>query len=480
MFNGRNAWALSAMSLFVSSGVVGGQQHYGLTTHTHTYSYASPTVSFPQDEADSLYRAARSELRERNYQRAADLYGSLRTRFPNSSYVTESMYWQAFALNRVGSEDALRLALDVLTQQANNYPDNVSTEARQLYTRIQGQLARQGDMHAAALLAVQADALSQTVREQSTRAAEQAAIANAVAGQYPYGFSQQQDENDVRMQALNALMHMDADAAMPILQRVLENRSADNVAMRRRAIFLVSQQRSADRERILIDVVRNDPDPEVRSHAVFHLSQVRTPAAVAALDSILQSSTDRNLQQRALFALSQHRSEQAANILRAYAERGDAPIELRGTAIQWLGQNRSNGQYLITLYGRLSNRDLKEKALFALSQNRSDDHAQFLLDIAMDGSESIELRKRALFWVGQMRVATEQLYQLYDRIDDREMKEQLIFVYGQRGRDDAALDKLIDIVRNETDNHLKGRAIFWLGQSRNPRAIAVLEEIINR
>lgn len=438
---------------------------------------AQLSVSFPQDDADSIYRAARGELRDRRYEQAANLFRSLRSRFPNSSYVAQSMYWEAFALNRMGEETALRRGLEVLSQQADRFPNDVSADARSLYVQMQGRLAQQGDRNAAAVLAVQAEALD---RSQNQLAADRVRIAEELArrsGQQAYTT---QDEDDVRMQALNALMHMDADVAMPILRRVLENRGEDNVAMRRRAIFLVSQKRSAEREQILIDVVRNDPDAEVRSTAVFHLSQVRTPQAVAALDSILQFSGDRELQERALFALSQHRSDEAANILRSYAERGDAPIELRGTAIQWLGQNRGNAAYLRTLYGRLVDANLKEKALFAMSQSRNDENAQFLLDIAMDQSESIDVRKRALFWAGQMRVVADQLYALYDRSTDREMKEQLIFVYGQRGREEAALDKLIDIVRTESDSHLKGRAIFWLGQTKSPRAIAVLEEIINR
>jgi hypothetical protein len=59
------------------------------------------------------------------------------------------------------------------------------------------------------------------------------------------------------------------------------------------------------------------------------------------------------------------------------------------------------------------------------------------------------------------------------------MKEQLIFVYSQR-RETAAVDKMLDIARRETDRELKGKAIFWLGQSKDPRAAQLLEELINR
>ena len=59
------------------------------------------------------------------------------------------------------------------------------------------------------------------------------------------------------------------------------------------------------------------------------------------------------------------------------------------------------------------------------------------------------------------------------------MKEQLIFVYSQR-REPAAVDKLLEIAQKETDRDLRKKALFWLGQSNDPRVMKFLEDIINR
>jgi hypothetical protein len=59
------------------------------------------------------------------------------------------------------------------------------------------------------------------------------------------------------------------------------------------------------------------------------------------------------------------------------------------------------------------------------------------------------------------------------------MKEQLIFVYSQR-RDSQAVDKLLDIAKRETDPELRKKAVFWLGQSRDPRAAQFLLDLINQ
>ena len=102
------------------------------------------------------------------------------------------------------------------------------------------------------------------------------------------------------------------------------------------------------------------------------------------------------------------------------------------------------------------------------------------MDIALNTAESKQLRKQALFWAGQMSsVSVSRLVQLYDRMPDREMKDQLIFVYSQRN-EPAAVDKMIAIARTESDRELRKKAVFWLSQSKDPRVAEVLMEMINQ
>jgi len=102
------------------------------------------------------------------------------------------------------------------------------------------------------------------------------------------------------------------------------------------------------------------------------------------------------------------------------------------------------------------------------------------MNIAVNPKEDIELRKKALFWAGQSGVAIPEFAQLYDKMGDTEMKEQIIFVLSQRQSDKAAIDKLFDIAKNDKDPDLRKKAIFWLGQSRDPRVQQFLMDLINR
>jgi len=431
------------------------------------------------DVADSAYRAARRALNNSQYARAAELFSSIRDKYPRSTYVPNTYYWQAFALYRDGSDDALRAAREALKTQKDKYPKATTRrDAEALLRRVQGALAQQGDSEAAEDALADADRVAPPRPERPPRAPRPPRPDRTHSEA-----CNDDDDDDIRIAALNAVLQMDADRAVPLLKTVLARRDEGSACLRRKAVFLVSQKRSEETSRILLDAVRNDPDKEVREQAVFWLSQVPGEETVAALDSILRDSrTEGEIQDKAIFALSQHRSPRAGAILRAYAERRDAPADNREKAIFWLGQHRSadNAQFLKDLYRKLENDDLKEKVIFSLSQMGGTDNYRWLMDIALNENENIELRKKALFWAGQGRnVDMADLVRLYDSMKDREMKEQLIFVYSQR-RDEAALDKLFAIGKNDPDRELRKKAIFWIGQSRSPRAAQYLQELINQ
>src|SRR5690606_18086533 len=193
---------------------------------------------------------------------------------------------------------------------------------------------------------------------------------------------------------------------------------------------------------VLVDLVRNDPDREVREQAIFWLSQVDGARAVEALEGILRSSGDAALQEKAIFALSQHSSPRSAELLRTYAMRADVDEELRGQAIFWLGQmdGQNHAGFLRDIYARIDSDELKEKIIFSLSQQHGAQNSQFLMDIALNDRESLEMRKQALFWAGQTgNVPMSRLAEFYDRVGDREVKDQLIFVFSQ-SREPAAVD----------------------------------------
>jgi HEAT repeat protein len=449
---------------------------------------------YQQDPADSLYRAAREAFTKNDFTRASEMFNRLVERYPNSAYHGDAMYFLAFSYYRMGGTERMRSAIETLTRLKAQHPNTAKGDAATLRTRICGELARQGDEACAAEVSESATSIERAQRDadkaeraadKAERDAERSGRASSRSSSRSSSSSNcpgEDDDDDERVAALNALLQMDADRAMPILTKVLERRDECSAGLRRKAVFLVSQKRTPQTADLLLKIARNDPDSEVRQQAVFWLSQVPDERAVDMLQEILRNSKDEELQNKALFALSQHRSGRGNVILREFALKADAPEELRGQAIFWLGQrnNAENNEFLRSLYSRLDNGELKEKVLFSLSQRRGAGNEKWLMEIAVNPKEDIELRKKALFWAGQSGVGIDEIIPLYSKISDQEMKEQVIFVLSQRNGSPAAVDKLLDIAKNDKDSELRKKAIFWLGQSRDPRVQQFLIDLINK
>jgi HEAT repeat protein len=457
----NNRYMISAMAVAIA-GLVDvrptAAQSYRMAYSAAAVAPALPPAAWQQqDPANSLYKQARDELNRNNYAKAAGLFAQIHTRYPRSAYAPDAYYWQAFALYKVGTEGDLKTARALLERQRRSFPNAAtveSDESASLLTRVNGLLARAGNSGPA-----------EDIARESQKAARQCP---------------EDGEDDVRIHAVNALLQMNSEQAMPILKQIMNKKDACSAKLREKAVFIVSQKRGPEVEDILLLAARTDPSSRVREQAVFWLSQVNTDRALGYLEDILKNTNDDKVADKAIFAISQHRSARASQMLRDYAANQSADFKLRDRAIFWLGQrkNEETGAFLRELYSRERDHRLKDKIIFSLSQQRGNE--SWLMDLATNEGESIEMRKKALFWAGQSRnTSLAELTGLYDRMKSREMKDQMIFVYSQR-REAQAVDKLMDIARKESDRELRKKAVFWLGQSKDPRAADFLMQLINQ
>ncbi len=444
-----------------------------------TEALTSTSIAFPSQfarsevltQGDSALRAAQRVLQDGDFREAAQMFARIVERYPRSAQAPDALYWQAYALYKAGSSSNLSAALEALNDLNRLYPSSGAnrSDGRSLRQRVCGELAQRGD-----------EACAREVVSTARGAVESSSQGSSTSGQQ--SCPRDDDDNDERIMALNALINMNSESAVPILEKVLAKRDECSRALRKKAVFLISQKRTDNVADILIKVAREDPSPDVREQAVFWLSNVRDPRVVDLLAEMALNNSDAAIQEKAIFSLSNTRSERATQVLRDIAQRENASKNAREKAIFWLG-NRRDAQateFLKGLYTRLTDKDLKDRVIFSIANQRGPGSGEWLLNIAMNERESMEVRKQALFWAGNQRAASmTDITSLYDRIGDKEMKEQIIFVLAQN-KAAPAVDKLMDIARRDADRDLRSKAIFWLGQSRDPRVIKFLEEVINR
>ena len=120
----------------------------------------------------------------------------------------------------------------------------------------------------------------------------------------------------------------------------------------------------------------------------------------------------------------------------------------------------------------------RRSAVFWLGQSGDPRALKTLHTVIADAREDIEVRKNAIFSLGQSQEAsTADIVGLYRTLSDAALREQVIFAISQR-HDDASLDALIAIARDDADRPMRSKALFWLGQRHDPRATKVISEMI--
>jgi hypothetical protein len=165
--------------------------------------------------------------------------------------VDEALYWLALSLNKLaGNSDDSQVREDFRTNAMTRLDCLIRTfpgslwleEGQSLRLEIAAELVREGKVQ-------YRDIIDTAV---TTKGAGSPALLLA---------------------ALSALSSLDAPAALPHIQRILEMEK--DSGLRRKAMLILGRRYSRDAAEILRRTAKSDPDPEVRSDAVYWLANIR-------------------------------------------------------------------------------------------------------------------------------------------------------------------------------------------------------------
>lgn len=397
------------------------------------------------DPADSLYRLARQSLNAGDYRKAAQLFAQINRQYPTSQYRSDAIYWRAFALYRIGDTADLHEALTALdsvppsrrsvngiSTATNSLTDTRSQETTATLTAAsRAQVAAQvGRAEAEAIATgarMQREFMNQSRDNESAilamrirsalaargDAAAAAQIASAAGSSAP---SCDDEDAELRVEALNALVQMDPKNAEPAITKVLARRDSCSVPLRRGAVTLAARITDASTTALLINTARNDPSLEVQAEAVRGLSQSSEASVTTALADIATSSKNPALQRIAVRSLAAQDSPAAHAALKNLMSRSDLPSDVRVTALHYAGKS----------------------------------------DLTVANLASI-----------------------YDAASDRSTRQEIVSLLQQRPEPEAS-DKLVSIARNSTDPSLRRRAIDALATRKDPRAKQLLMDILNK
>ena len=428
--------------------------HWGVTSRLE--SVRVPASWARQDVGDSLWRSARTVFNRGDWGQAVQLFQQIPQRYPNSAYAADALYYQAYALYRIGRTEDLRAALSLLETRGQRYPNarSQSSDAPALAMRVRGVLASRGDQAAAAELARQAQQGTQTC---------------------------DREEQAVQAEAMNALSRTDPENVNQLITRVLARTDECAIPLRRTAVFLAGNRRDAGATGILTNVARSDPSIEVRVEAISWLGRLPSEEGLPVLEELVRSSDEERIQRAAVRALVQHPSARARTAVRSLVERNDVSDRLRSEALSAFTPQRATADdvtWLRSLYARMETPQLKTRVLSAITRIGGPEVDQWLVTLVRNDNEPSEIRGTAMRRIGKT-LPIADLGRLYDDAAQQRLRMEIISVLASR-TEDAAADKLLDIAKNGTDPNLRTRAINALSSRNDARARALLLELINK
>jgi HEAT repeat protein len=142
---------------------------------------------------------------------------------------------------------------------------------------------------------------------------------------------------------------------------------------------------------------------------------------------------------------------------------------------------REAAEYLLSI-AQNERGSMGEKAIFPATIADSVEIWPSLIRIARNPDVPRNTRTQSVFWLGQAAgdAATANLRDIVvDNSVDREVREQAVFALSQRPREEG-VPALIAVARTNKDPEIRKKALFWLGQSNDPRALDLFEELLTK
>jgi len=280
---------------------------------------------------------------------------------------------------------------------------------------------------------------------------------------------QAEQDEELKLLALNSLMQGGNSNALPILQQILEGQHSER--LKERALFVLTQDQSKQGQELLGQIVRGEKDPNLQIKAIHLLAAAQGSNSASILESIYGKSSDASVKRAVLNAyLVMNDPDKLVQI----AQHESDP-ELQRHAVNELGAMGAVSK-LSEIYSATSSKEVKSAILNAYVAAGSKG-ADALAAIA-SSEQDPELRRRAIRNMGPSggSSALPTLLAIYSKSSDEESKKAVtdaLFVAG-----DA--HDLVALARSEKDLAAKKNIVGKLALMHNQEATDYMIELLNK
>lgn len=218
---------------------------------------------------------------------------------------------------------------------------------------------------------------------------------------------------------------------------------------------------------------------------VYWLSGVSPADHVRYLESFVKDTEvreDRRMAEGAASAIALTKDPAADQVLESWLA-ATKPEALRKRAVYWLATTR--GRRGFDAAARALREDasdkVREHAAFALTQSKEAGGIDLVVRAAKE-DRSARVRGQALFWLAQRAsktISEQSIQQALDNDPETEVKKKAVFALTQMPAGEG-VSKLIEVAQKHPNAAVRKQAMFWLGQSKDPRATRFFEQVLSR
>ena len=414
--------------------------------------YALAQDAESEREAEQIRQEAREAINQKHYEEAAHMLAEVYELQKQYEDAGNDLYWQAYARYTMRRTEELKIAAELLRLQQERYREaETLQEGEALLARLNAELAERGDVDAA-----------REIHEMS---------------------EDEMRREEARVAALESLMRMNPDKAMPILEDIVTGKKEASPEFRRHAVFILCRDDSEGSEDALIEMMQTTEDPELLSELIMCLSMKESDRALDAIVDLFEKSDDPQVDEAAMFAIGRHGGDRAFAMLAGIARDPEADTEMRARALFSLGHTGRDDEVAdiaVDIIRNETDREMLEMSLMTLSRLEGDVPDQVFMDLINNPAADEGLRTQALYFAARRdQLDLAFLKEIYAKAESRDMKLQICHVITRMDDEEASLDALIEIIRTEDDLEIKQEAVFWISRYDSERAAEFLLEVIN-
>jgi HEAT repeat protein len=269
-------------------------------------------------QAEALYNQARQSIDQARYERAIEQLDRLMN-LAGSTRTDAALYWKSYALAKQGQRpEALTALADLMKRFADS---RWLKDAR---------------------------ALEVEVRQASGQSVSPDA----------------QNDEELKLLALRGIMQSDPERALPMIEKILAGSSS--VKLRENALFVLSQSRSPKARDIIAGIAKGGANPDLQLRAIRYLGAIGGPENRQLLDEVYRGTTDRATKRAAMQALMA--GGDTDKLIDIAKNEKDPEVRRMAIRYLGSNPNAKTGEALRSIYGADTATDVRREVINALSR----------------------------------------------------------------------------------------------------------------